>query len=65
MKKAPSDWEWEKKPKKVVKGTNKAGKHRKNIYNMLSDYQEKYEEPDSDGKINYKFNSNLNYSKQR
>lgn len=43
----PDNWDWEKKPKKVVKGTNKAGKHRKNIYNMLSDFDEE-DEFDSD-----------------
>lgn len=39
-KSIPNEWDWEKKPKKVEKGTNKAGKHRKSIYNMLSDDSE-------------------------
>ena len=35
-----ADWEWEKKPKGPKKGTDKIAKHRKSIYNMLSDYDE-------------------------
>lgn len=42
MKKQFENWDREKKIHKVVK-TNKAGKHRKSIYNMLSE-----EEDDSD-----------------
>lgn len=38
-----SDWEWEKRPKKVEKGTNKHSKHRKNIYNMLSGDKEDFD----------------------
>ena len=37
------DREWEDKPRKVVKGTDKASKHRKSIYNMLSEYEDDYD----------------------
>lgn len=40
MKNKNFDFDREKKIHKVVKGTNKTGKHRKSIYNMLSDYDE-------------------------
>lgn len=40
MKNRNSDWDQEKKLHRVEKGVNKANKHRKNIYNMLSDYEE-------------------------
>ena len=43
-----SDWDREKKVHKVEKGTNKAGKHRKSIYNMLSEYDEELLDDDSD-----------------
>ena len=43
-RKGNGDWDWEKKPKRVEKGTNKSGKHRKSIYNMLTDYDEDYTE---------------------
>ena len=36
----PAEWEWEKRPKGPKKGTDKVAKHRKSIYNMLSDYDE-------------------------
>ena len=47
MKSKYSEWDQEKKLHRVEKGTNKAGKHRKNIYNMLSDYED--EDLESDG----------------
>jgi len=40
MKSKFSDWDKEKKLHRVEKGTNKASKHRKSIYNMLSDYED-------------------------
>ena len=53
----PDNWEWEKKPKKVEKGTNKAGKHRKSIYNMLSDYDEdEYFDEEFDSDVNVRSN---------
>jgi len=55
----PDNSDWEKKPKKPVKGTNKAGKYRKNIYNMLSDY---YEEDDFSDE---EFDSNVNVRNTR
>ena len=54
----PDNWEWEKKPKKPEKGTNKASKHRKNIYNMLSDY-------DEDDYFDEEFDSDVNVSNNR
>lgn len=61
-----NDWDREKKIRKVEKGTNKAGKHRKNIYNMLSDFNEDELEFDSEsGEVKHSYNGNFNYSKQR
>lgn len=61
MKTKNSDWDQEKKLKKVLKGTNKAGKHRKSLYNMLSedddlelDFDDEYSEFD----LNYDKSSN-------
>lgn len=52
------DWDWELKPRKLEKGTNKAGKHRKSIYNMLSDY-------DEDDYFDEEFDSEVNVSNNR
>jgi hypothetical protein len=62
---SPVDWDWEKKPRKVQdRDTKKAGKHRKSIYNMLSDYEDDESEFDSeDGEV--KRNYATNYYKQR
>ena len=60
-----SDWDREKKIHKVVKGTNKVGKHRKSIYNMLSRYEEDdfvFDSGDKQVSRNYK---QFNYDKQR
>lgn len=66
MKTRSNDWDWEKKPKRVEKGTNKAGKHRKSLYNMLADYDEDELEFDSEsGDVKHNYNGNFNYSKQR
>lgn len=43
-----SDWDREKKVHKVEKGTNKAGKHRKSIYNMLSEEEDDFDSDESD-----------------
>jgi hypothetical protein len=65
MKHRPVDWDWEKKPKRVEKGTNKAGKHRKSLYNMLSEVEDDYYDDDNDGTVRYNYSSNVNYTKQR
>ena len=55
----PEDkWDWEKKPKKPEKGTNKAGKHRKSLYNMLSDYydEDDYFDEEFDSEVNVRNN---------
>lgn len=43
-----SDWDREKKVHRVEKGTNKAGKHRKSIYNMLSEEEDDFDSDESD-----------------
>jgi hypothetical protein len=54
MKSKYSEWDQEKKLHRVEKGTNKAGKHRKSIYNMLSDYEDDDLEFDSEvGEVLY------------
>lgn len=61
-----SDWEWEKKPRRVEKGTDKAGKHRKSLYNILSDFDENDIEFDSEsGDVKPSYNGNFNYTKRR
>lgn len=63
MKQKSSDWDWEKKPKRVEKGTNKAGKYKKSLYNMLSEYEEDLDVDGGDLTTNY--SSNVYYGKQR
>lgn len=66
MKNKSTDWDREKKIPKVIKGTNKAGKHRKSIYNMLSDYDKDELEFDNDsGDVKHSYYGNFNYTKQR
>lgn len=66
MKTRSNDWDWEKKPKRVEKGTNKDSKHRKSLYNMLADYDKDELEFDSEsGDVRHSYNGNFNYSKQR
>lgn len=66
MKQKSPDWEWEKKPKRVEKGTNKAGKHKKSLYNMLSEFEEDLNDDDDDeSDVRYTFSSNVHYAKQR
>lgn len=66
MKMKSEDWEWEKKPRRVEKGADKAGKHRKSIYNMLSDYDDEDLEFDSEsGDVKHSYNGNFNYTKRR
>lgn len=63
-RKKTQDWDREKKLHKIVKGVDKVAKHRKSLYNMLS-------EDDSDdvngevGKKNYGYHGNNNFTKQR
>jgi len=64
MKSKNFDQDREKKIHRVVKGTNKAGKHRKNIYNMLSDYEEDDQESDSEYSV-VQYNENQQYTKHR
>lgn len=60
------EWDQDRKLRKVVKGADKTGKHRKSIYNMLSDYEEEDLEYDSEtGNVKHSYNGNFNYSKQR
>tara|TARA_R110000868_G_scaffold146268_2_gene367059 strand:+ start:700 stop:897 length:198 start_codon:yes stop_codon:yes gene_type:complete len=57
------DWGREKKLRKVLKGTDQVAKHRKSIYNMLSEQDLKdlkFDNEDSDVNIDYE-----NYTKQR
>lgn len=66
MKYKPQDWDHEKKLHRVEKGTNKAGKHRKSIYNMLSDYDKEFDEYDSDdGEVVRNYNGKFSYGKRR
>lgn len=66
MKTKSNDWDREKKIKKVLKGTDKVGKHRKSIYNVLSDFDEDELEFDSEsGGVKHSYNGNFNYTKQR
>lgn len=58
-----ADFDREKKIHKVVKGTNKFDKHRKSIYNMLSEDEEvPY---DNDRQLVRRNNFMKHYDKQR
>lgn len=48
MKRYTDDWDREKKLKRVEKGTNKEYKHRKSIYNMMSEGEDYYDGSDID-----------------
>lgn len=48
MKNISSEWDSNRKIRRVEKGTNKVDKYRKSIYNMLSDEDSFYEELDFD-----------------
>lgn len=67
MKSRHDNWDREPKIHKIEKGKNKAGKHRKNIYNMLSDYEDSNDlEFDSEsGNVKHSYDGNFNYTKQR
>lgn len=36
----PMEWDWEKRPKRTEKGRSKDSKHKKSIYNMLSEFED-------------------------
>lgn len=63
MKRNYTEWDQEKKIKRVEKGTDKSGKHRKSIYNMLSEYDSDSDSDDSESYHNYA--SNCNYDRRR
>lgn len=65
MKRTSFDAEWEKKPKRVEKGLNKVGKHKKSIYNMLSEFEEDMDLDSDIGEVKHGYSSNVNYTKQR
>lgn len=65
MKNKANDWDREKKIRRVEKGTNKAGKHRKSIYNMLSENDEESDFDSNNGAVGRNYMSNSNYTKQR
>lgn len=53
MKRNYFDSDKEKRIRKVVKGTDKSGKYRKSIYNMLEDEDEDLDLTDSDVNDDY------------
>lgn len=57
----PDTWDREKKPKKTNKYTDKASKHRKSIYNMLSEYDEELYDDSDESDVYY----DEYYKKQR
>ena len=60
----PDTWEWERKPKRIEKGTKKNSKHRRNIYNMLSNEDnEDYFDDDFDSDVDVR--NNRNYVKRK
>lgn len=67
MKRYNHDFDREKKVRKVLKGTDKSSKHRKSLYNMLTDEEDNFDSVDdtSDVENNYSMHSNVNYTKQR
>ena len=65
MKTKEVNWEWEKKPRRVEKGSNKDTKHRKSIYNMLSDVEDDDDYDSEGGVVMHNYNGNFNYTKQR
>lgn len=65
MKRNSSEWDHEKKIRRIEKGTDKSGKHRKSIYNMLSEQDDYDLDSDSDGDVNHDYAGNFNYDKRR
>ena len=56
------DTDYEKRPKRVVKGSDKSSKHRKSLYNMLLDEDDNLDLDDSDVDDTYIMH---NHKKQR
>ena len=67
MKYGRDDFDREKKLKKVVKGTDKAAKHRKSLYNMLSSDEDTDDLDDDQSEVgkHYGYHGNNNYTKRR
>lgn len=65
MKYKSADWEWEKRPRRVEKGADKTSKHRKSIYNMLSDEEDDFESDSEDGEVKHNYTTNSSYTKRR
>lgn len=66
MKRNNSEWDQDKKLKRIEKGTDKSGKHRKSIYNMLSEYEDQDLDSDSeDGDVQHNYVGNFYYDKRR
>lgn len=63
-KKSHHYWDREKKIHKIVKGTDKVAKHRKSLYNMLSDPEDSDNVNGEVGK-NYGYHGNNNFTKRR
>ena len=59
MKYEKDEWDRERKPLKVLKGTDKVAKHRKQLYNMLAD------EDDLDNEIGEVDYNETDYIKRR
>lgn len=59
MKYEKDEWDRERKPRKVLKGTDKVAKHRKQLYNMLAD------EDDLDNEIGEVDYNETDYIKRR
>jgi hypothetical protein len=64
MKRNNTEWDQDKKLKRVEKGTDKSGKHRKSLYNMLSEYEEEYSDSDEDD-MSHNYVGNFSYDKRR
>jgi predicted transcriptional regulator len=65
MKRKNFESDKEKRIRKVVKGTDKSGKYRKSIYNMLEEDDESLDLDNGEVDDNYIMTSNVNYIKQR
>jgi hypothetical protein len=65
MKRSRDDFDREKKLKKIVKGTDKAVKHRKSLYNMLSSDEDDLDDDTGEVGKHYGYHGNNNYTKQR
>jgi len=59
------DREWDKKPRKVLKGTDKVAKYRRSIYNMLTDEDSDLDLETGEGDVGHNYHGNSSYKKQR